>query len=547
MKYNDHVMGNESQKHKDDKSVDGIGKNRVRSGCESEKIGENNTEERIAKNENRGISSKESRDAEKDVSDKVAEAESDAMESHACNVSVCDNVSKNRNDVVHVNGSNEDISKCFDDNINTSEDDKEKSYAKTLSKINTERNQMFVVPTVINSKGDKNIRRMWGKYGLKDIIVDVDAMCFFKFKGEEGMKYIIDQSPWLVNEKPLIVGEAINDGSNDFRYCKEGSGRLGYVRVLVEVDARKNFLDKVEINYVDDQKNVKMSKWVKVEYSWKPDRCKVPNKVEREGFVEVRNIKNKNGIARGVNNRHQGNEQVNNMNNMFNQVKYAFNPKVPNPKPVAAEHNVNLNKSPKKSCTDDPNSLEKIWKISKENVEDMRKNANKYVVLSEEENEVEEVDPLIDKKFDLRGNGKEGETGAVRFDYLMDTKIVSCNIRGICNEFKQKEVKKFIVAEKVQVFNVVHSSTSCRIVIGWNSNLVDVMMVPSCRQNFVSNQPWDLMGDFNVIIKPEEQSNGSSGLNNEICEFRDAINSMEIDDLCSSGFNWTKSLKNPLL
>nr|GEV95401.1 hypothetical protein [Tanacetum cinerariifolium] len=59
---------------------------------------------------------------------------------------------------------------------------------------------------------------------------------------------------------------------------------------------------------------------------------------------------------------------------------------------------------------------------------------------------------------------------------------------------------------------------------------------------------WTLMGDFNVILKPEEQSNGSSGLTSDMSEFRDAVNSLEIDDLCSSGFNftWTKSLKNPM-
>ncbi|GJS73531.1 hypothetical protein Tco_0706372, partial [Tanacetum coccineum] len=112
-------------------------------------------------------------------------------------------------------------------------------------------------------------------------------------------------------------------------------------------------------------------------------------------------------------------------------------------------------------------------------------------------------------------------------------------------EFKQKEVKKFIDAEKIQVYailethlkvksinkacdwvfgnwrwvsNVSHSPTCCRIVIGWNSHLIDMM------------------------------SNGSSGLNMEMSEFRDVINSLEIDDLYSSGFNftWTKSLKNPL-
>ncbi|GJT51140.1 RNA-directed DNA polymerase, eukaryota, reverse transcriptase zinc-binding domain protein [Tanacetum coccineum] len=56
------------------------------------------------------------------------------------------------------------------------------------------------------------------------------------------------------------------------------------------------------------------------------------------------------------------------------------------------------------------------------------------------------------------------------------------------------------------------------------------------------------MGDFNVTLKPEEHSNGSSVLTCDMGEFRDAINSLEVEDLNSTGFQytWTKSLKNPM-
>nr|GEX76553.1 reverse transcriptase domain, reverse transcriptase zinc-binding domain protein [Tanacetum cinerariifolium] len=99
--------------------------------------------------------------------------------------------------------------------------------------------------------------------------------------------------------------------------------------VLVEVDARKEYLEKIKINYVDAMKKVKLTKWVKVEYSWKPDRCKHckvfghtvnyckakqvngkseanqeasanGNQADNEGFVEVKNKKKNNGNARYV-------------------------------------------------------------------------------------------------------------------------------------------------------------------------------------------------------------------------------------------------------
>lgn len=50
-----------------------------------------------------------------------------------------------------------------------------------------------------------HLRRMWAKYGLRDIIVNSSGMHIFKFKDEQGMKDVIEQSPWMVNSVPLFV------------------------------------------------------------------------------------------------------------------------------------------------------------------------------------------------------------------------------------------------------------------------------------------------------------------------------------------------------
>ena len=89
----------------------------------------------------------------------------------------------------------------------------------------------------------------------------------------------------------------------------------------------------------------------------------------------------------------------------------------------------------------------------------------------------------------------------------MEFKIATWNIRGMCNEIKQNEVMKFIEKEKVQICvviethlktksvnkvcdrifghwnwisNVMYSPTSCRIVVGWKSSVVNVMVVDGC-------------------------------------------------------------------
>nr|GEY69581.1 hypothetical protein [Tanacetum cinerariifolium] len=50
-----------------------------------------------------------------------------------------------------------------------------------------------------------NIRRMSGKYGVRDIIMNHDGTCLFKFKDIEGLNSVLEQGPWMVNKKPLIV------------------------------------------------------------------------------------------------------------------------------------------------------------------------------------------------------------------------------------------------------------------------------------------------------------------------------------------------------
>ncbi|GJR34251.1 RNA-directed DNA polymerase, eukaryota, reverse transcriptase zinc-binding domain protein [Tanacetum coccineum] len=62
----------------------------------------------------------------------------------------------------------------------------------------------------------------------------------------------------------------------------------------------------------------------------------------------------------------------------------------------------------------------------------------------------------------------------------------------------------------------------------------------------VNHRAWVLMGDFNVTVKLEEHSNRSLRMTIDMSDFKDVVNAMEVEDLCSTGsqFTWTKSLKN---
>ncbi|GJV48904.1 RNA-directed DNA polymerase, eukaryota, reverse transcriptase zinc-binding domain protein [Tanacetum coccineum] len=137
-----------------------------------------------------------------------------------------------------------------------------------------------------------------------------------ELRHEDGMNKVLEQSPWLVNGKPLFVqkwepdmnivkreptsipmwikmynvpleawntkginvnasrvGKPVIMDQVTANMCHSRIGRIGFARVLVEIDVAKGYTDKVEILYMDAEKNVKRRKFVDVEYAWKPLVC----------------------------------------------------------------------------------------------------------------------------------------------------------------------------------------------------------------------------------------------------------------------------------
>ncbi|GKE53920.1 RNA-directed DNA polymerase, eukaryota, reverse transcriptase zinc-binding domain protein, partial [Tanacetum coccineum] len=377
-----------------------------------------------------------------------------------------------------VNNTNKAINSSVEEVIKVSNVENPVSYAGTLTKnIIVDDNKLFTIPTSVNSKGDEvvlfdeelvmegcekwkltvcgyfvgckmhinvlkyNIRRMWTRFRLKDIVVDADEMCFFKFKDEEEketlckipvwiMLYNVPLEAWSTKGisaissrlgRPIMMDQMTSD------MCKEGSGRLGYARVLVEVDAGKEYLEKIEINYVDAMKKVKLTKWVKVEYSWKPDRCmhckvfghtvnyckaKQMNgknetnqeasangiQADNEGFVEVKNRKKNNGNATGMNNGTQGNKQGYKVNVMNVQQRYVVKQKAPEQKRKEGENKSNPGKG--KSSVDS-NGDKWMEAVNEEELEDNVCQDDRMIVdreneSSDEEDIIEEVNATKD-------------------------------------------------------------------------------------------------------------------------------------------------------
>ncbi|GKC73793.1 RNA-directed DNA polymerase, eukaryota, reverse transcriptase zinc-binding domain protein [Tanacetum coccineum] len=381
-----------------------------------------------------------------------------------------------------------------------------------------------------------NLRRMWGRHGLAEIIAEGNDLMVFKFKNAEGMNYVLDQSLWMVNGKPLVVqkwdpnvcfekaepckipiwvkllnvpleawsvrgisalasrlGKPIMMDNTTVHMCHHGSGRAGYARILVEIEAKKGIHDKIKIVYKDALNCTKQTKFVKVEYNWKPAlcvHCEVFGHSDKTCKVQM---KNDEGNLHGKNQKASDEGMKNGRNEMFTEVRrrqknrtnfggpgtsnFQNNQKRVISKYVVKNKNANVNDAgnmakgsvkgkekvnnegnQSEKNNDKPPSLEKIWKVNSETMRNLKKSANKYAVLSTEE---EEVGNTYDMKqyfkyrweaLNRNDDDNEDENEVMEVNDPAVVNLIPEEIQGgINNELKQNEAENLIRGEKIQV------------------------------------------------------------------------------------------------
>ncbi|GKD76606.1 zinc knuckle CX2CX4HX4C containing protein [Tanacetum coccineum] len=161
-----------------------------------------------------------------------------------------------------------------------------------------------------------NLRKMWGRYGFKDIVDYSNGVYYIKFGDEKGLDTVVNNGPWMVKSKPLIVqkwdismcldksepvtiplwvkicsvpleawttkgisalasriGKPLAMDAVSASMCKMGFGRVGFARVLVEVSAKKPLPYEIEIAYRNVDNREICRKKVKVVYDWRPPCC----------------------------------------------------------------------------------------------------------------------------------------------------------------------------------------------------------------------------------------------------------------------------------
>ncbi|GJS10103.1 RNA-directed DNA polymerase, eukaryota, reverse transcriptase zinc-binding domain protein [Tanacetum coccineum] len=176
-----------------------------------------------------------------------------------------------------------------------------KTYASAIKNSGWfETNKLFVVPTVVTELGDEVVvfDEELVELGSKkweltlEIIDNGNGKWLFKFSNEIGMVTVANQSPWMVNSKPLMVqkwdssiGITKVEPTKILVWVKltelpmeawttKGTNAISSSmgRPLI-MDTSKGFKETIELQYRDKNMNVKGSKTVKVTNDWKPPIC----------------------------------------------------------------------------------------------------------------------------------------------------------------------------------------------------------------------------------------------------------------------------------
>ncbi|GKB79070.1 RNA-directed DNA polymerase, eukaryota, reverse transcriptase zinc-binding domain protein, partial [Tanacetum coccineum] len=257
-----------------------------------------------------------------------------------------------------------------------------------------------------------NLRRMWSRYGFKDIVDCNNGIFFMKFHHEEVPLLIklcnVPLEALTVKGISALasrVGKPLVMDSMTASMCKQGIGMVRYARVLIKVSAKKELAENVKIVYKNEDGKNESNSTTSTENKKESVNVQKGNsevqkpKETNDSFVEVKNRKNI-GIDNKVKEKSPVKTLVKNDEKMISS--------------DSKEKDGSLENSKKK------------WFVHKDILEAMKRSANKFTLF--------EMELLVDKG---RKDTAEVECNEEDEDVLEDLNGVAMSMEG--NEGRMEE------------------------------------------------------------------------------------------------------------
>ncbi|GJS12514.1 putative ribonuclease H-like domain-containing protein [Tanacetum coccineum] len=212
-----------------------------------------------------------------------------------------------------------------------------------------------IVPNEVDENGDEyvifddeyNIRRLWSRFGFKEVlemIVECSSSSFImREKWDINMnihKIEPDKFPlwvilcnlpleaWSINGISALasrIGKPMIMDAMTTNMCKHRIGRIGYARVLVEVQDKKGLPKKIKVVYQNAVKEKIIHKTMQVKYDWTPPLCLECNNVDGFTNVQCKKVDKENVVKQSKPN---NKFKISNLNGGWGN-KQVFRPKSP--------------------------------------------------------------------------------------------------------------------------------------------------------------------------------------------------------------------------
>ncbi|GJV54642.1 sugar transport protein 13 [Tanacetum coccineum] len=358
--------------------------------------------------------------------------------------------------------------------------------------------------------------------------------------------------------------------------CLSSWGKSMYALALIEVSAENELLDSLVIAIPIDKDNGHTLATIDVEYEWNPSRCatckifdhqsdKCPMLVKDqpvlndadEGFVEVKKKKHKNK----------------------NKQHKVAGLRLTKPQPQLLYRCVERGETSQKVHTDKaPIVTQAPEFIVKNSFRPLDENeGDGFHDESLKQDDVLNVsDSEVDEEFqvDRNGNVSSNRTGAST--PANESHVTNTNLTRLCSS---------VFNHWDWTSNGAWCNKGTRIIMGWNRNDVDVVVIDqddqvihtriwlkterkevfcsfiyahnkythrrslwrslSKHKIYIRHRPWSIMGDFNVSLYLEESTACGSNVDIAMRDFRDCVEDIEMLDVQSTGlrYTWTQKPK----
>ncbi|GJW81795.1 RNA-directed DNA polymerase, eukaryota, reverse transcriptase zinc-binding domain protein [Tanacetum coccineum] len=397
---------------------------------------------------------------------------------------------------------------------------------------------------------------------------------------------------------PLLAvwGKPVMMDQTTTKMCNKGVGRIGYARVLVEVTIKNILKNKVEICFKNAKQETCLTKFVNVLYDWVPpscELCKIFGHTHEKCLVRHRSEEEKQRISKGKNNQETrrenngvnqksnvdareqrnvglGKQTTSNGNDKSGNVNVEYRPinKGLNDGDKNIEGNNEKNKGHTKNGNEKRNNRNSHfsgrWNVNKDLVDSVRRSANKYAIFASvdeaemgenqmnvdmseiEKNADDEFEDVLDEVAELARNMSKDDLFAWN---VRETHIKSHKMGKICD---------FVFGNWSWQSNIDESSRGCKIVVGWNRDIVNVMVLHCSEQTMLyllesieNKKKFFYCFTYAANHGKDRRSLGKNLIQYKIIvdmiEFKECLEEIKVEDLNCSGlhYTWIQSRLNP--